>query len=689
MKENTKCGFWCFYPKWLQNWATSRTFIAVYGLLGTVQSMAFIYIVVSLTTLEKRFKIPSRTTGIIMSGNEISQILSVLLIYYGNAGHRPRWIAVGVFCSALSCLVLALPHFIYGPGQDALALTREYLNASLVSHPGKTTDLPVCSRASQPEACDEESLTDTSIVPRLLVFFSQFILGIGTTLYYGLGQTYMDDNTKKKNVPMLLGFTFALRTVGPALGFVLSYLCLNLYIDPTLHPIIDQKDPRWLGAWWLGWIILGLTMSVFSALLAMFPRELERSKRSANSKEEKEALSECEVPLKFESNKATPAEPMEKPTLREFPKTVKRIITNKILFCNIFSGVFYVLSAAPFMSFLAKYLEVQFQTSPGGGSLLVGPLTLMGMVLGFIISGVVIGRFKPSPRPLLFWNVLVGLGYFVTQISFMLLGCENSIQGVDMDTMKVNLTSPCNAACSCETVKYAPVCHQPTKTTFFSACHAGCRTIVNDTTFADCGCVSDLTSVFRDQSLQGASLLLYRDGLGAVQSLDHVVTAGPCNHNCLMPHVLFAIISTVINILGCSGKIGNVLVNYRCVETRDKSLAQGIGLMVISLFGLIPGPILFGAIIDSTCLIWDMSCKKNGNCWFYHTSDFRYYVNLTSACLCIIGVMFDATVCYLSKDLDLYGYKEEAEGRRTPALKGSQLKLPDERDIVRLKQSST
>lgn len=57
------CGVCGIYPKWLRNRATSKNFIAVYGLLGTVQAMAFIYIIVTLTTLEKRFKIPSRTTG--------------------------------------------------------------------------------------------------------------------------------------------------------------------------------------------------------------------------------------------------------------------------------------------------------------------------------------------------------------------------------------------------------------------------------------------------------------------------------------------------------------------------------------------------------------------------------------------------------------------------------------------------
>lgn len=53
----------------------------------------------------------------------------------------------------------------------------------------------------------KDTVGEFSSVPPLVVFFSQFVLGIGTTLYFALGQTYIDDNTKKKNTPILLGKT--------------------------------------------------------------------------------------------------------------------------------------------------------------------------------------------------------------------------------------------------------------------------------------------------------------------------------------------------------------------------------------------------------------------------------------------------------------------------------------------------
>lgn len=66
--------------------------------------------------------------GIILSGNEISQImLALILSYAGGQRNRPKWIAWGVVFCSLSCFILAAPHFIYGAGDESLQLTQEYL----------------------------------------------------------------------------------------------------------------------------------------------------------------------------------------------------------------------------------------------------------------------------------------------------------------------------------------------------------------------------------------------------------------------------------------------------------------------------------------------------------------------------------------------------------------------------------
>lgn len=73
------------------------------------------------------------------------------------------------------------------------------------------------------------------------------------------------------------GLSYFIRMLGPALGYTLASMCLKLYISPSLKPTITNLDPRWLGAWWLGWLILGAIMTLSSFLIAMFPKTLPRA----------------------------------------------------------------------------------------------------------------------------------------------------------------------------------------------------------------------------------------------------------------------------------------------------------------------------------------------------------------------------------------------------------------------------
>ena len=61
--EDTKCGIGPFQGDWLQKFANKQSYIIVYSIIGTFQSMFFTYFVAVLTTIEKQFRFKSRTTG--------------------------------------------------------------------------------------------------------------------------------------------------------------------------------------------------------------------------------------------------------------------------------------------------------------------------------------------------------------------------------------------------------------------------------------------------------------------------------------------------------------------------------------------------------------------------------------------------------------------------------------------------
>lgn len=62
-------------------------------------------------------------------------------------------------------------------------------------------------------------------------------------------------------------------------------------------------------------------------------------------------------------------------------------------------------------------------------------------------------------------------------------------------------------------------------------------------------------------------------------------------------------------VLSATGRIGNVLVALRCIDVQDKSLSMAFTVVFISLFGMLPGPIVYGAIIDST---WEERERQRG-----------------------------------------------------------------------------
>lgn len=52
--------------------------------------------------------------------------MAPILGHYLSKSHRPRWISFGALTIVIYCYMMAGLHFMYGPGDDALALTTEY-----------------------------------------------------------------------------------------------------------------------------------------------------------------------------------------------------------------------------------------------------------------------------------------------------------------------------------------------------------------------------------------------------------------------------------------------------------------------------------------------------------------------------------------------------------------------------------
>ncbi|CRL05057.1 CLUMA_CG018209, isoform A, partial [Clunio marinus] len=624
---DTSCGIGFLRSPTLQRFANKKFLVGLYGVLSLVFASAGSYFNGTITTIEKRFEIPSKNIGIISVGNDVSSLfLSVFIAYYGGKSHRPRWIGVGLLAIVVFCLINALPHFIFGSGSEALSLTIENGGVKDGAESEAAEKIEnnklLCKSNATDGIAAECNLTDGgSLTPQILLFIAQLIAGVGQTLCSTLGFSYLDDNIKKSKTPALMSISFFMRLLGPALGYALASLCLKIYIAPELTPVINNKDPRWLGAWWLGWLIFAFILCLFSFTVAMLPKELPRA--AVRKRIEKEKVKRG---LKMID---TSAAEDTKASIPDMIVTYKRLFRNKVFMLMNIAGIFHLFGFLPYWIYTPKIIETVYHQSASASSFYTGTLAIVFSGIGVLIGGVYISKYKPSARFLTMWHIICGVICVIGIISYAFLGCVESGKTL---SVKDDAISICNKDCHCDFVRYSPVCGTD-GLTYISACHAGCKKFIatNDTkTFKECSCVG--SDVYKsDQTFSWE--------LNAPPK--HSATSGPCPVNCQRELFMFLAVMCLMKFIGATGRTSNFLVSIRCIDEKDKTVAIGLGSTLIHLFALIPSPIFFGYILDSVCLVSGKTCTGKGNCWLYNEESLRYVLNFSAAFFIAIGTIID------------------------------------------------
>ncbi|XP_074110780.1 organic anion transporting polypeptide 74D [Cotesia typhae] len=652
---DVSCGWGLFRPFWLQYFATKQAFLVIFCLTWVLQGMYYTYFVSVITTIEKLFQIQSKTTGIIMSATEIGQIgSSLLLTYYGGQGHRPKWIAWGMILFALSSFTCSMPHFIFGeqlieqkkalftinPDSasssnhviSSLCTPRAHINSSMDLDGSYTTDSPNFV-SDTTEYCEGTFLTEqeiqskiTSIV--LAIFFVSLLgVGMGQTAVYTLGIPYIDDNVASRESPLYFAITIGVRILGPALGFILGSFCTMIYVDPSDNPQITPNDPRWVGAWWLGLVLISGMLMLVSIAMFAFPSRLPTCKSSP----------------KIEDSK---------PSLKDFPKAVKRLLRNDILMYRTASSVLHILPIAGLYTFLPKYLETQFRLPAHHANMISGVGGILVMGLGIIISGVFILRIKPNARFVAGWIAFTAVVYAVGMGTLIFIGCPmDDFAGLTTNAEGVASFEPtCNADCDCGRNKFSPICGSDKKT-YFSACHAACSNFTEIdgkiSSFYGCQCIG------QNETLNAAF------GLSSIEMSK--ATMGYCDLECSNFWVYMILFSLFVFIHSTS-EVGSMLLILRCVDPQDKAMALGLIQFAIGLFGNVPCPIVYGAVVDSACLVWDNSCGERGACWLYDSNIFRMFFHGTTGGILTLAFIVDLVVWYKAGKINFVDEQTAQEG---------------------------
>uniref|UniRef100_A0A1I7WUU2 MFS domain-containing protein n=1 Tax=Heterorhabditis bacteriophora TaxID=37862 RepID=A0A1I7WUU2_HETBA len=248
----------------------------------------------------------STHTGIISSWYDFAVLLVVFPVcHWGNSGHKGRWIGWGGVVMALGSLICALPHWLIAPYKsDDIDTINQ-------------TDFGQCI-ARQLESGTCHSLSSHPLGSYLNPYFLLFVLGqtlhgFGSTPLFSIGTTFLDENVSQKASPVYLGkcYTYLIRvnnsihavltSFGPVIGVFVGGFLLNIYDDfDRINELVyfnfsfislnfslfiffriplDRSDPRWIGAWWVGFLASSISALIIAFPILAFARELPEAKR--------------------------------------------------------------------------------------------------------------------------------------------------------------------------------------------------------------------------------------------------------------------------------------------------------------------------------------------------------------------------------------------------------------------------
>lgn len=642
-KETTTCGLFGWRPRWIQKFARKEVYTLLYALLGAVQGMGYTYLSSCLSTIEKQFGIKSQEAAWIFSGNEISQIAFIFFLpFLRKIKRRTMWTSIALLASAFGIFLCSMPYLVRDKSQ--------------YEGGWKTQNIPtkdICAdHNGREDQCKVERIRDWGGM--FVIFLGFFISGIGTSFFYSFGVPYIDDNVSKKSSPIVLSVVMAGRTVGPALGYVLSGATLNMYVSPGMGGTLKEGDSGWLGAWWLGFIIIALTTTVIAPFLALFPERLPSDGDTDAKQLEKERKEEPQTARDYISDTINCA---------------KRLLKNKVYVFNSLSTIFFLFGFIGFGTFVPKYFEYHFRRNASSSGQSGGLSKALGSVIGILLSGVIIAKFKFRARTVSFWNVLIGfagVGFFVA-MSFVACPKLEIYGGVGENLV-------CQESCGCSESSFQPTCSMDGETLFFSPCHAGCKEMDTEIVmkkgrekiqkiYSDCSCVRESAAALNMTTAEPwwkeSELKSPLVGGSQLASAPSGAVGGYCPLDCSGQFSIIIGLLSVMSLLGATGRIGNQLVSLRAVDPADKAASITIMVSVLSLFVFLPSPIIFGSIMDNACMVWGQNCGETTNCLLYDTDAMRHTLCYFVAVCILLATFADIGVWWNCKHIEIFDTEED------------------------------
>uniref|UniRef100_A0A2K5DG91 Solute carrier organic anion transporter family member n=1 Tax=Aotus nancymaae TaxID=37293 RepID=A0A2K5DG91_AOTNA len=571
-----------------------RMFLAALSLSFIARTLGAVVMKSSIIHIERRFDISSSFVGLIDGSFEIGNLLVICFVsYFGSKLHRQ-------ICKVnINYLYLKIKNIDY-----------------------------ICNRNAK--------INESGSYMWIVVLLGNMLRGIGEAPIAPLGISYIDDFAKE-------GMLNAIAMIGPVIGFTMGSLFSKMYVDigyVDLSTIrITPNDSRWVGAWWLGFLMSGL-LSIISSIPFFFLPQTPNKPQ----KERKASLSLQVLKTNDEKNQTANLTNQGKNITKNvtgFLQSFKSILTNPFYVIFVLLMLLQVSSYIGSFTFIFKYVEQQYGQPASKANILLGIITLPVFATGMFLGGYIIKKFKLNPVGIAkfsFFTAVMSLFFHLLYFSML---CENkSVAGLTVtydgnSSLTSHIDGPvsyCNSDCNCDERQWEPVCGN-NGITYISPCLAGCKSSSGNkkpVVFYNCSCLE----------------------VTGIQNRNYSAHLGECprEDDCTRKFYPFVAIQVFNLFFSALGGTSFIMLIVKIVQPELKSLALGFQSMVIRALGGILAPIYFGALIDRTCMKWSTdSCGTRGSCRIYNSTLFSIVFLGLSSILRISSFVLYVVLIYAMK----------------------------------------
>ncbi|CAJ0583631.1 unnamed protein product, partial [Mesorhabditis spiculigera] len=653
LAQESQCGFGGWRPNWLQRFATKQCMLFLMCWYCTVQGLIVNGLIPSsISSIERRFKFPTSTLGRIMQFYDFGYVLFCIPVsYFGGRHSKPAVLAGGLFLMCIGSFLFSTPHLIADSYTGGNGGDESYGKCLIPLAFTENSSESVASAAASRQCPAPENQPGTFRYT-FLYCMAHFLHGIGATPLFTIGVSYIDENVGPATSSLFVGIFYAFAIFGPALGFLISGHFLQYHTDFYHLPpeqflkvnTLEETDPKWVGAWWLGFQLAALIGALAIFPICSLPKVLPESLKWHRSRLRNETLTGgskkktpecCGVPASGKTAALTgeflidekaasnalhdsmPAvtAPRKGPLwyqlwldVRHIPIAIYNILLNApFMLITLAMGIDgLVVTGAS--SFMPKYLERQFNVAPSKANVLIGSIMVPMAGIGTMVSGFIVQHFRLSCCQTIKFSIcLLALSLLLTPMYLIycdhdpLVGVEQHYPGSNFtDQTPLSLYNQCNANCDCLEAEYHPVCAEfddGTQISYYSPCFAGCEQPYQTARkfYTNCTCVPMNTKGNPRQ-----------------------VKKGFCESKC---SGLFGFLGFFVPLSFFTFAVGVPLISVvlRTVPYAERSFALGIQWILVRLIGTIPAPVLFGWMFDISCIqaSKDECSGESGSCMLY------------------------------------------------------------------------